>query len=123
VVGGERARLLLERAQRTEGKAHIAQARAALERLAEDDPRNGEVLLRLGVARALGDDDAAAEQAWLRADGLAPARAAAAIDLALLYIRQQRWPEARAAAATALRKEPDNERAKDASEQAARDGT
>jgi O-antigen ligase len=114
VVRGEHARLLLARAQRTESPSHIAQARADLEQLAIDDPRNAAVLLRLGVARALDADDRGAERAWRRAEALAPKKAAASIDLARLYLRQGRTTEARAAAHRAVAREPTNAQARQA---------
>ena len=112
VIRATRARLLLDLARLTDQPADLATARAFLERLAIQDPRNAEVLLRLGVARSLSGDARAAEQAWLRAERLAPRSAAAATDLALSYAQAGRWPEATAAATRALAVDPDNERAR-----------
>jgi O-antigen ligase/Flp pilus assembly protein TadD len=123
VVRAEHARLLLARAQRTENPRHIARARGELEKLAIDDPRNAEGLLRLGVARALDDDEQGAEQAWREAERLAPRNAAASVDLTLLYLGQGRAAEAKAAAQRAVAREPDNQQAKDALARAALDGT
>jgi tetratricopeptide (TPR) repeat protein len=107
VVRGERARLLLDRARRSGQVRHARVALRALEDLAGDDPRNAVVLLRLGLARAATGDDAGAEQAWLRAEHLAPRSAAASTDLALAYERLGRTADARAAARRALAREPD----------------
>ena len=111
VVRGERARLLLERARRSGRPTHARTARAALEDLAADDPRNAVVLLRLGVARAATGDDTGAVGAWLRAEHLAPASAAASTDLALAYERAGRPAAARAAARRALARQPDGPQA------------
>lgn len=108
VVVAEHTRLLLERAQRTGSPRHVTAARGALEAAAGHDPRNAALLLRLGVARSLDGDDRAAEAAWRASERLAPRRAAASVDLALLYARTGRVDEARAAAARALIRDPDN---------------
>ena len=116
VVRGERARLLLE--------IDPPRALAALRDLAEDDPRNAEVLLRLGLAHARTGNTEQAERAWKRAEYLAPKSAAASTNLALAYAQQGRWPAAAAAARRALAREPDNERARAVLEQAGQqDGT
>ena len=107
-VRSEWTRLLLARAQRTGTPRHVRLARAALEDLADLDPRNAEVLLRLGVARALDGDDRAAERAWLDAERLAPRSAAASVDLALAYERQGRAGEAAVQAERALARDPGN---------------
>jgi Flp pilus assembly protein TadD len=112
VVRMTRARLLLERARRSGDPAQLAIARTALRRLRADDPRNAEVLLRLGVAEALSGDDGAAERAWKAAERLAPRSAAASTDLALAYARLGRTAEARAAARRALARDPSNARAR-----------
>jgi O-antigen ligase len=108
VVRGERARLLLERARRSGAPADLGRARDTLEALAADDPRNAEVLLRLGLVRQLGDDVGGAEAAWLAAERLAPASAAASADLAVAYAQQGRDAEAVAAARRAIDRDPDN---------------
>jgi tetratricopeptide (TPR) repeat protein len=126
VVRGEQARLLLERARRTGTRHDRSAARAALERLRHDDPRNAAVLLRLGVVRALDGDERGAEHAWLAAEDLAPRSAAASTDLAVLYARNGRWPDAAAAARRALERDPGSELARDVlrrAKQAAADGT
>jgi tetratricopeptide (TPR) repeat protein len=109
IVRLEHARLLLEEARGTGSTATLAQARAELERLSRDDPRNAAVLLRLGVARALAKDAAGAERAWLRAERLAPRSGAAAVNLAIAYAQAGDWPKARAAAQRALALDPANE--------------
>lgn len=111
VVRSQRARLLLERARATDEASDLRTARAVLERLADDDPRNAGVLLRLGLARSLAGEDAGAETAWLAAERLAPASAAASINLAVAYARQDRRDEAVAAAERALARDPSSARA------------
>jgi O-antigen ligase/Flp pilus assembly protein TadD len=113
VAGTELGRLLLDRARRTGAAVDIDQARRHLEGLAPRDPHNAETQLRLGLARALDGDDAAAEQAWLSAERLAPRSAAASTNLALAYARLGRTDDARAAAGRALRRDPAAERAHD----------
>jgi O-antigen ligase len=111
VARSERARLLLDSARRGDDAGDLARARRVLEGLADDDPRNAEVLLRLGLARALTDDDAGAESAWLAAERLAPASAAASTNLAVAYARGGRRDDAVAAAERALARDPSSERA------------
>ncbi|MEY2567104.1 MAG: hypothetical protein QOE35_1633 [Actinomycetota bacterium] len=108
VVRTERARLLLVQARQTTSRADAMAARDALAALSRDDPRNAEVLLRLGVADELLGDHARAERAWTRAEHLAPHSAAASVDLAVLYAEQQRWPQAERAARRALQRDPHN---------------
>lgn len=111
VARAERARLLLEHARRTEDGADLTRARQVLEALAQDDPRNAEVLLRLGLARTLTGDEAGAEVAWLTAERLAPRSGAASTNLAVAYARAGRRAEAVAAAERALVRDPVNQRA------------
>jgi O-antigen ligase/Tfp pilus assembly protein PilF len=111
VARSERARLLLEQARATRAPADVAAARAALERVAHDDPRNAEVALRLGVARALAGDEAGAERAWRKAERLAPRSPAASVNLAVAYARAGQRDKARAAARVALDRDPSNRRA------------
>jgi O-antigen ligase/Flp pilus assembly protein TadD len=106
VARAEHARLALERARRTGNRDDVRRARDELERLRRDDPRNAQVLLRLGVARALTGDDAGAERAWLAAESLAPRSASASTDLAVLYARQHRRADAERAARRALARDP-----------------
>jgi Flp pilus assembly protein TadD len=113
VARAEHARLALERARRTGNAADRRRARAELERLHRDDPQNAQVLLRLGVARALAGDDRGAERAWVAAEHLAPRSAAAATDLAVLYARRGDWPAAAAAAKRALARDPAASEARD----------
>ena len=116
VVRSERARILLE--------LDPPLALAALQDLAADDPRNAEVLLRLGLAHARTAHPADAERMWKRAEYLAPKSAAASTNLALAYAQQGRWPAAAAAARRALARDPDNDRARAVLEQAEQqDGT
>ncbi|MFN2609021.1 MAG: O-antigen ligase family protein [Acidimicrobiales bacterium] len=123
VVTAQRATLLLDRATATGRPADVAAARAALVRLVTGDLHNAELQLRLGVADALGGDDAGAERAWLVAEDLAPASAAAPTDLATAYARQGRWADARAAAERALRRRPGEPRAQEVVDEATRHGT
>lgn len=112
VVRGERARLLLEKARRSGSASDLRAARAALEDLAADDPRNAEVLLRLGLVEQLSGNAAGAERAWLGAERLAPRSAAASTDLALAYLQAGRKGDAAAAARRALARDPSSERAR-----------
>ncbi|MGQ0520752.1 MAG: O-antigen ligase family protein [Actinomycetota bacterium] len=121
VAGAERARLLLNRARRTESPAHVDKARSALEALVRRDPRNAQTLLRLGLARQLDRDGRGAERAWLAAERLAPRSPAASTYLALAYARAGRWDEARAAARRALARDPSDQRARAVMDEA--DGT
>lgn len=111
IVRGELARLLLERARRTEAPADITRASQELEALANDDPHNAEVQLRLGLALALDGNEPGAERAWLAAERLAPRSAAASTNLALAYARAGRTADAQAAARRALSRDPGDERA------------
>ena len=121
VARSEHARLLLDRARRSHDGHDLAVARDALESLAHDDPRNAAVLLRLGVARALDDDAAGAERAWIAAERLAPASAAASTNLAVAYAEQGRDDDARAAARRAIARDPSATRARSVLDQL--DGT
>jgi O-antigen ligase/Flp pilus assembly protein TadD len=120
VVRTEKGRLLLELAQLGGEKAN---ARAHLEQLSRDDPRNAETLLRLGVARDLTGDTTAAIAAWRGAERLAPHSAAASANLAVAYARQGRRAAAAAAARRALARDPHNDVARAVLEQLAKDGT
>jgi Flp pilus assembly protein TadD len=106
LVRSQRTRLLLERARRHDDPAGIGVARQALEDLAVDDPRNAEVLLRLGLIRSLAGDGPGAEAAWLEAERLAPDSAAASTNLAVAYARMGRAADAVAAAERALARDP-----------------
>jgi Flp pilus assembly protein TadD len=88
--------------------------------LRHDDPHNAQVLLRLGVARALDGDDRGAQRAWTAAEQLAPRSAAASTDLALLYVRRGDWPAAAAAAKRALDRDPGSQQARDVLREARR---
>lgn len=112
IVRGEQARLLLSRAQATKTDEHIAAARRALESMVKDDPLNAQVLLRVGVIRAL-DGDAKAEDAWLKAEHLAPKSPAASLNLAALYEQEGNMADARQAAERALKRDPGNQVAKE----------
>lgn len=106
LVRSQRSRLLLERARRSDDPVDIGVARRALEGLAVDDPRNAEVLLRLGLIRSLAGDGTGAETAWLEAERLAPNSAAASTNLAVAYARMGRAADAVAAAERALARDP-----------------
>jgi Flp pilus assembly protein TadD len=105
-LNDEQGRLLLERALRSGSAGDLATALADLRGLVARDPRDAEDRLRLGVAEAQAGDQAAAEQAWVVAERLAPHSASAATDLATLYAGQGRWSEAAAAARRALARDP-----------------
>lgn len=109
VARREKARLLVALARRSNAPANAKQrALAYLEQLAQDDPRNAEVLLRLGIARDLTGDTQGAVVAWRRAEYLAPKSGAASSNLAVAYAQQGRTSEARNAAKRALARDPDN---------------
>jgi O-antigen ligase len=112
VVRAEMARLLVEVATRSGAPADVRAARSYLETAVAADPVNAELQLRLGVAAALGGDDAAAERAWRVAERLAPRSSSASINLATAYARHGRWAEAEAAARRALARDPGDSRAR-----------
>lgn len=112
IVRGEQARLLSSRAQATKTDEHISEARRVLESLVKDDPLNAQVLLRVGVIRAL-DGDAKAEDAWLKAEHLEPKSPAASLNLAALYEQEGNMADARQAAERALKRDPGNQVAKE----------
>jgi O-antigen ligase/cytochrome c-type biogenesis protein CcmH/NrfG len=107
VVQRETARVLLERARRSQARAEITAARTALEAMARRDPNNAETQLRLGLARALDGEDASAISAWQRAEHLAPGSAAAPANLAVAHARAGRLDDARRAARRALALDPE----------------
>jgi O-antigen ligase/Flp pilus assembly protein TadD len=123
VVRAERGRLLLARARRSGSASDLRQARAALTRLRRDDPRNAEVLLRLGLAEQLDGDDRAAEGHWRAAERLAPRSAAASTNLAVVYARAGRWADARAAATRALQRDGHSTLARSVLDEARTHGT
>ena len=120
-VRHERARLLLALARETDDEHDRARAGAVLARLVADDPHSAEGWLRLGVLHALDDDLSSAVVAWRKAEHLAPRSSAASTDLAIAFAQAGRWEDARAAARTALSREPGNARARQVLEAA--DGT
>jgi tetratricopeptide (TPR) repeat protein len=115
VVRSERARLLLAEDPDKALEALIA--------LARDDPRNAQVLLRLGLAHALVGQRDEAEAAWRRAEHLAPRSAAASTNLAIAYAQRERWVDAAAAARRALARQPGNARARAVLDEARKHGT
>lgn len=111
------AELLVSRAGATNAPADVAAARTETARLVGHDPDNAELQLLAGLAAVHAGDTAAAEQAWLAAERLAPRSAAPATNLALLYLRDGRLPEAREAAEAAVGRDPDDARAQSALDQ------
>lgn len=107
----DRAELLVARARATLLPRHAAEARAEIERLVALDPRSAALWLQAGAAAAATGDAATAEAAWLRAEELAPASPAPAINLALLYLEGGRLDDAREAADRAGRVAPGDPRA------------
>ncbi len=105
-LNDEQGRLRLERALRSGAPADLAAAVADLRNLVARDPRDVEDQLRLGVAEAQAGDAAAAEDAWVVAERLAPASSSAATDLATLFAGQGRWSLAADAARRALARDP-----------------
>jgi len=123
LVKREKAAFLLALARRTLAPPDVARAVGYLRELVADDPVNAELQLRLGVASVLAGDGARAEAAWRAAASLAPRSDAAPTDLAELYARQGRWPEAKARADQALARAPSGDRARAILELAAEHGT
>lgn len=119
IVALERARLLVARARATRVPAHVADARVELDRLLEGDPVNDALWSEAGAAAALAGDLDGAEQAWLRAEDLAPTDPGPATDLALLYLETGRKAQARAAIGRALDRAPDDRRARQVAAQVA----
>jgi len=78
------------------------------------DPVNAGHRLAWGVALVRVERPADAEVQWRRAEDLAPRSPEPSIDLAQLYLRTGRVDEARAAAARALARAPDDRRAQEA---------
>ncbi|HLG99029.1 MAG TPA: tetratricopeptide repeat protein [Bryobacteraceae bacterium] len=88
-----------------------AEAAAEIEALIARNPNAEELYLKLGEAESDIGDASAALAAFQRAREVAPADAAADLDLGILYERMKRTSEARRAYEAALRKQPDNETA------------
>jgi O-antigen polymerase len=106
ILRDERARLLLERAERSSRAPDRARALAALRALVADDPNHPDHQLQLGVALALDDQFAAAAGHFELAADLAPERAAPLIDLAAARERRGDLEGARDAAKEALGRDP-----------------
>lgn len=68
----ERARLLVARAEATRAPAHVALARAEVDRLLADDPVSSTLWALASVAAALDGDTAGADEALRRAEELRP---------------------------------------------------
>ncbi len=115
----ERARLLVARARATRVPAHVSEARTELARLLAGDRVNAALWSEAGAAAALAGDIDDAEEAWLRAEDLAPTDPAPATDLALLYLQIDRPGPARAAVERALEADPDDRRARQVAERVA----
>lgn len=113
LANAERSRLLLDRARLTGAAGDVAAARSSLRKLAGRDPRNAETQLHLGIVLDLAGDAAGAERAWLAAERLAPRSSAGSTNLALAYARAGRWDDARSAARRALRRDPEDPRARE----------
>jgi O-antigen ligase/Flp pilus assembly protein TadD len=102
-----RATYLLDSARTTGSDADLAAAQTAWTDVAATDPNNAEVQLQLGVVLALTHDAAGAEQAWLRAESLAPNSVAPLANLARLYAAAGLPEEARGALERARAIDPD----------------
>jgi O-antigen ligase len=92
-----RASYLLDLARNTGSDADLDRALSAWADVAGSDPNNADVQLQLGVVLALAHDAAGAEQAWLRAETLAPASVAPTANLVRLYAAAGLTADARAA--------------------------
>jgi O-antigen ligase/cytochrome c-type biogenesis protein CcmH/NrfG len=111
VAQRERARLLVARAAATSVPAHVTAAQRELRGLLADDPVNADLWRLLGEADVLAGDPTAAEQAWRRAEHLAPRDPGPPADLAELYLAVDRPEAARRAAGRALALDPADQRA------------
>ncbi len=106
----EQASVLLDRARLTDREDHLREALDALEMLGRDDPNHPESQLRLGVARALGGDDAGAVAALTHAATLAPSSSEPLINLAVVHLGAERYEEARFSVERAQVVDPDDPR-------------
>jgi O-antigen ligase len=97
-----RARLLLDLAQATNSAVDLEVALTALSELTIGDPHNASHRLLTGVALVLVDDLDAAESEWKLAQSLAPNSPVPSMNLARLYLSQDRIEEARASYLHAL---------------------
>ena len=88
----------------------MAEARAALERAAQLDPRNADAHHVLGVVLMSVPDNAAAAAAFRRALALEPARAISLLDLAEIEYAERRYPAARRLVDSAYALEPQQAR-------------
>ena len=107
IVVARRVTLLVDRAEATLVPDHADEARAAVVEALRRDPLNAELRVLEGRAAHFAGDDDAAEQAWLKAEDLAPHSPIPPADLALLYLEQGRVEAARAALDRARRIAPD----------------
>ena len=97
-----RARLLLDLAQATSSVDDIDLAMSVLSELIRVDPHNAGHRLLNGVALVLAGDLDAAEGEWRLAQSLAPNSAVPSMNLARLYLSQDRIEEAKASYLQAL---------------------
>lgn len=81
----ERASVLLEIARRTGAADDLATALANLEELADAEPRHPQVLMHLGIARALNGQPSEAANALVRSAELNPTNVEPLINLAVVY--------------------------------------
>jgi O-antigen ligase len=102
------ASLLVDRARATLVPDHVARARDAVDALLRTDPHRAAHWLLAGTVARLEGDERAAEDAWRRAEDLAPHDAAAPSALAVLYLGQGREADAAGAATRALEADPDD---------------
>ncbi|MDQ1679853.1 MAG: hypothetical protein QOI42_712, partial [Frankiaceae bacterium] len=109
----QRAQLLVQRATATHLPDDVSAARRAADTLVARDPHNAALLLIAGTAARLAADAPAAEAAFARAEGLSPRSAVPSIELALLYLDTGRTADARAAAARAVARDPQDQRAQE----------
>jgi Flp pilus assembly protein TadD len=104
-----RATLLVDRARATLVPDHIARATDDVDELLAADPYNAQLLMLAGhVARLAGDTDRA-ENAWRRAEDLAPRSAGPPTALALSLLERGDVAAAREAIGRALARDPQDQ--------------
>jgi Flp pilus assembly protein TadD len=106
ILMATRARLLLDLAQATNRVEDIDRATSSLSELTLLDPHNAGLRLLKGVALVQAGDLDAAEGEWRLAQSLAPNSAIPAMNLARLYLSQDRIEKARASYFQALSIDP-----------------
>jgi len=106
ILVATRSRLLLDRAQVTASPSDLDLALKALSELIVGDPNNASHRLLMGVAQVLNGDPNGAEGEWVLAQSLAPSSPVPSMNLARLYLSQERPEDASAAFLQALAIDP-----------------